>query len=101
MMARKKPKNLTLKKRIIKILKDSDRVISANEMITLLIGSGLHQMFIPCSSNSLAQILRATKGISKSDEVWTSEMGNHYVSAGYYLESEEAFNAWVESKMVN
>lgn len=87
-----------LKKRLIAVLKqNTHRTLSAEQLFNLVKESGLHQNYLPRNTNALGQILRAVKGVSKRSENQKSERGNSYVSAGYYLEDEEAFNAWLQS----
>lgn len=89
---------VSLKRRIIKILKDnSDRSLSAEELFNLVKDTGLHQNFLPRSTNAMGQILRQTKGVSKRNEIYKSSIGNSYVSGGYFLEDEEAFDDWLRS----
>lgn len=91
---------LTLKKRIIQVLKDADDVLTADQMLELLRDSGLSDQYIPRNTNSLGQILKSVRGVRKDNQINRSTQGNSYVSGAYYLEDEEAFNKWLSSKTV-
>lgn len=91
---------LTLKKRIIQVLKDADDVLTADQMLELLRDSGLSDQYIPRNTNSLGQILKSVRGVRKDNQINRSAQGNSYVSGAYYLEDEEAFNEWLSSKTV-
>lgn len=91
---------LTLKKRIVQILKDADDVLTAEQLLTRLRDSGLSDQYIPTNTNSLGQILKAVRGVRKDNQINRSSQGNSYVSGAYYLDDEEAFNAWLCSKTV-
>lgn len=91
---------LLLKKRIIQILKDADDVLTADQMLERLRGSGLSDQYIPRNTNALGQILKAVRGVRKDNQINRSSQGNSYVSGAYYLEDEEAFNEWLSSKTV-
>jgi hypothetical protein len=44
----------------------------------------------------MGQIMRQVKGTVSQTIYLTSNQGNSYLSAVYSLESEEAFNEWLE-----
>lgn len=92
-------RNMALKRRIIRILKENDdRVISAKEMKDLVVNSGLSSNYIP-TTNGFAQTMRIMKGVN-SRTVSMRGVGNEtYSSEGYYLESEDEWNTWVASKV--
>lgn len=87
---------IKLKKTIIAVLKENtDGPLSANELLSRC-EKKLSANYIPKSSNAMGQIMRQVKGVSSIDTVLTNERGNSYVSAVYSLDSEEAFNEWLE-----
>lgn len=101
MAVRKKmPKNFALKSRIVQVLKTTDdRVVSANELANLVKESGLSQQYIP-NSNGIGQIVRQMKQVVgyKTMNI-KGDKGETYFCKGYYLESEAAWEKWVELKV--
>ena len=86
-----------LRKTIVQVLKENDdRPLSAEQLIHLCQEKGLKANYLPKSSNAMGQIMRQVKGVSAVSTILTSGRGNSYVSAVYSLESEEAFNEWLE-----
>ncbi len=92
---------IKLKKTIIAVLKENgDRPLSAEQLMHLC-ESRLAPNYLPCNNNAMGQILRQLqsdkcKAINSVSTILTSGQGNSYVSAVYSLESEEAFNEWLE-----
>lgn len=70
--------------------------VSAAALVDRLIESGLSQRYIGNASR-VAQVCRSTKGIAAQKMGVAGGQGETYALDGYYLESEEAFVAWVES----
>ena len=86
-----------LKKTIIAVLKDNDdRPLSAEQLIHLCQQKGLNANYLPKNTNAMGQIMRQVKGVVSQNINMSSNRGNYYVSAVYSLESEEAFNEWLE-----
>lgn len=96
------PNRVKLKKTIIQVLKENDdRPLSAQQLVHLCQQAGLHANYLPKSSNAMGQIMRqldsaSCRAVKSDDSILTGEAGNSYVSAVYSLESEEAFNEWLE-----
>lgn len=90
---------IKLKKTIIAVLKENgDRPLSAEQLVHLCQQKGLHANYMPKSNNAMGQIMRQMQktGVKANSTVLMSGQGNSYVSAVYSLESEEAFNEWLE-----
>jgi len=86
-----------LKKTIIAVLKENDdRPLSAEQLIHLCQQKGLKPNYLPKNTNAMGQIMRQVKGTLSQTIYLTSNQGNSYLSAVYSLESEEAFNEWLE-----
>lgn len=91
-----------LKKTIIAVLKENDeKPLSAEQLVNLCQAKGLHANYIPKSSNAMGQIMRqlncpSCPAVTTADATLKGDLGNTYVSAVYSLESEEAFNRWLE-----
>ena len=86
-----------LKKTIIAVLKENDdRPLSAEQLIHLCQTKGLKANYLPKNTNAMGQIMRQVKGVVSRNTNMTSNQGNYYVSAVYSLESEEAFNEWLQ-----
>lgn len=93
---------IKLKKTIIKVLKEnSDKPLSAQQLINLCEQAGLAKNYTPKSPNAMGQIMRqlncsSCRAVTTAEATLTGDLGNNYVSAVYSLESEEAFNEWLE-----
>jgi len=86
-----------LKKTIIAVLKENDdSPLSAEQLVHLCQQRGLTANYLPKNNNAMGQIMRQIKGVAAVSTILTSTQGNSYVSSVYSLESEEAFNAWLE-----
>ena len=86
-----------LKKTIVQVLKENDdRPLSAEQLMHLC-GQRLKHNYLPKNTNAMGQIMRQVKGVASRKINMTSNQGNCYVSAVYFLENEEAFEEWVES----
>tara|TARA_R110000744_G_scaffold157821_1_gene273789 strand:- start:826 stop:1128 length:303 start_codon:yes stop_codon:yes gene_type:complete len=99
-MAYGKIKHIRLRKRMIEVLKstEGDELPSAQALMEMVINSGMSQNLVG-SNNRIAQLCRTTKGISSVTQKISGGGGDSYTAEVYYLESEEAFNEWVTSKM--
>ena len=92
---------IKLKKEIIKVLKENaDRPLSAEQLMALC-KDRLKANYLPKCNNAMGQIMRQLqsercKAVKAVDTILNSGRGNSYVSAVYSLESEEAFNEWLE-----
>lgn len=94
----KRRRNIALKRRMVLILKQNEgRVVSASEMVGLLIDSGLSQRYLK-SAVGLGLILKATAGVARTQSNFTDCGGQTYSSYGYTLEDEAAFEKWLDSK---
>lgn len=99
-MAYGKIKHIRLRKRMVAILKstEGDELPSAQALMEMVINSGMSQNLVG-SNNRIAQLCRTTKGISSITQKISGGGGDSYTAEVYYLESEEAFDKWVTSKM--
>ena len=94
----KRRRNIALKRRMVLILKQNEgRLVSASEMVGLLIDSGLSQRYLK-NAVGLGLILKATAGVVRSQTHFKDCGGQTYSSYGYALEDEAAFENWLESK---
>jgi hypothetical protein len=84
-----KIRHIRLRKRIVKILKsfDGDDLPTAQALLDLLLDSGMSPLC--CKTKGIGSIQIKTKNCG----------GDTYTADAYYLESEEAFNEWVDSKL--
>ena len=91
-------KNIALKRRMVLILKQCEgRPVSANEMVGLLIDSGLSQRYMK-NAVGLGLILKNTAGVARYTTNFADCGGQTYSSYGYHLEDEKAFDEWLVSK---
>ena len=98
-----KIKHIRLRRKIIQVLKMcQERDMSppsANALLDMLIDAGLSQNII-AGTGRIAQVCRSTVGVIKEPITVCNSNGDAYTAFGYTLESEDAFNEWVESKVV-
>jgi len=95
-----KIRHIRLRRRIVSILKsfDGDNLPTAHALLDLLLESGMSPKMIG-NPNRIAQLCCKTKGIGSVTIKTKNCGGDSYTADAYYLESEEAFNEWVDSKL--
>lgn len=93
--------NIRLRRRMVEILAsiEGNEFPSAQALLERLVQSGMSPRLIG-SVGRVSQLCRTTKGIGSFTGLVTSGMGDNYKAEVYYLESEEAFKQWVDSKTV-
>ena len=88
-------RHVVLRRRMIQVLKETARPMTAVQMMDLLLDTGLSGSYIG-SRSRVAEVLRTTPGIKSRKHSVKGIGHNSYLADTYSLDNEDDFVRWLE-----